>query len=188
VRILIQHVSPESVGPIRMIAIGVDPAGSTTGTCGIVVAGLTESWKCPVLADASCSGAPAEWAKVAIELYVKSKMQAYLIVETNYGGLMCKEILEQAAYEHNIRPQIIEVPARQSKLGRAHPVSLLYQKGEVVHVGVFPGLETEMTTYGGRPGEKSPNRLDALVHAIGFLMLGGVKGYGRPGISGFNLY
>ncbi len=33
-------------------------------------------------------------------------------------------------------------------------------------MGVFPALESELVTFAGRPGERSPNRLDALVWAI----------------------
>jgi hypothetical protein len=39
------------------------------------------------------------------------------------------------------------------------------------HVGGFPELEEEMTTYVPDPGVESPNRMDALVWALTELML-----------------
>jgi hypothetical protein len=37
-------------------------------------------------------------------------------------------------------------------------------------------LEDQMTTYTGRPGEKSPDRMDALVWAVTKLMVGDAAG------------
>jgi hypothetical protein len=50
----------------------------------------------------------------------------------------------------------------------------------VHHVGAFPELEDEMTTW--TPEEESPNRMDALVWALTELMLGKVPGHGRSGV------
>ena len=72
------------------------------------------------------------------------------------------------------------VPSSRGKAVRAEPVKSLYADGRIHHVGHFPELETEMTSW--VPGDnRSPNRLDALVFAITELMLG-KKGYsGRIG-------
>jgi phage terminase large subunit-like protein len=42
----------------------------------------------------------------------------------------------------------------------------MYEEGKMSHVGVFPKLEEEMTTYTGAIGEISPNLLDAQVHGF----------------------
>jgi hypothetical protein len=62
------------------------------------------------------------------------------------------------------------VAASRGKLIRAEPVCALYEKGLVHHVGTFPELESELCTY--VPGNRSPNRLDALVWALSDLLLG----------------
>ena len=51
---------------------------------------------------------------------------------------------------------------------RAEPVSALYEKGRVRHVGAFPALEDEMCDFGpgGLSSGRSPDRLDALVWAL----------------------
>jgi phage terminase large subunit-like protein len=183
----ITYVRPEDVEPFRVIAIAVDPAGVTTGECGIVLAGLNDAGsRCYVFGDVTCSGDPAVWSRRAIEAYMNCTPQigVYIIVEKNYGGGQARLVLENAAREMGVRPVIVEIEARQSKLGRAHPVSLLYQQQKVVHVGIFPQLETELCTFTGAQNQRSPNRMDAMVHAVGHLMLSGVKIYGRD----FGLY
>ncbi len=52
---------------------------------------------------------------------------------------------------------------------RAEPISALYEQGRVHHVGSFPELEDQMSTYAGGSGS-SPDRLDALVYALSDLM------------------
>ena len=63
------------------------------------------------------------------------------------------------------------VHASRGKQIRAEPVAALYEQGKVHHVGCFPLLEDQMCEW--VPGEKSPDRMDALVWAITELM-GGV--------------
>ena len=61
-----------------------------------------------------------------------------------------------------------EVHARRGKYLRAEPVSVLYDKRRVHHVGAFPELEDEMCDFGpgGLSSGRSPDRLDALVWAL----------------------
>ena len=58
-----------------------------------------------------------------------------------------------------------KVHASRGKIIRAEPIAALYEQKKVFHVGSFPQLEEQMTSYvaGGR---KSPDRLDALVWAL----------------------
>ena len=51
-------------------------------------------------------------------------------------------------------------------------MAALYERGLVHHVGSFPELEDEMTSYSGEAGDASPDRMDALVWAITDLALG----------------
>lgn len=62
------------------------------------------------------------------------------------------------------------VVASRGKAIRAEPIAALYEQGRVHHVGAFPELEDEMTTW--TPDEPwSPNHMDALVWAISELGL-----------------
>jgi phage terminase large subunit-like protein len=57
-----------------------------------------------------------------------------------------------------------KVVATHGKRLRAEPVVLLYERGLVHHVGVHPALEAQMSMW--VPGDRSPDRLDALVMAL----------------------
>lgn len=75
------------------------------------------------------------------------------------------------------------VHASRGKVARAEPVSALYGRGRVHHVGAFPALEDEMAGLqvgGGYAGPgRSPDRADALVWALTALL---IDGMGRPGL------
>ena len=47
----------------------------------------------------------------------------------------------------------------------------MYEQGRVHHVGVFPELELQMTTWSPQDDKTSPDRVDALVWALSELMV-----------------
>jgi phage terminase large subunit-like protein len=60
------------------------------------------------------------------------------------------------------------VTATRGKVVRAEPISMLYVRGEVDHAATFAELENQavnMTT-AGYMGERSPDRVDAMVWAL----------------------
>lgn len=66
-----------------------------------------------------------------------------------------------------VKPRIQGVPAKVGKELRAEPVSQLYAQDLVHHVGMFPEYEKQLTTW--RPGQGSPDRMDAGVHVLTLL-------------------
>jgi phage terminase large subunit-like protein len=151
------------------IVVGIDPAGTSTkksDETGIVVVGMLDR-EYYVLADGSGTMAPMVWARAAMNLHDHWKADA-LVPEKNYGGEMVTATLRNVDSFPAIKP----VNSRRGKAIRAEPVVALYEQGKVHHVGIFPDLETQLTEW--VPGSKdSPDRLDALVHAITFLAKGG---------------
>ena len=147
---------------LRRIAIGVDPGHEA----GIVVAALGDASDAYVLEDLSISGSPATWAGQAIAGYHKYKAN---VVERNHGGAMAAQTLATQDATVAVR----EVWASQGKYARAEPVSALYEKGRVHHVGMFAALEDELCNWVPGEGLPSPNRLDALVWALTELLLQG---------------
>ncbi|NEZ65533.1 hypothetical protein D0962_22675 [Leptolyngbyaceae cyanobacterium CCMR0082] len=145
------------------IVIGVDPPGSMTTEAGIVAVGKTANDHYYVLADDSLLGKPNQWANAAIGRYQSLKADT-IAGERNYGGDMVENTIK------NIDPTVgyKDVQATRGKQVRAEPVQQLYEAGQVHHVGHFPDLEKEMCRW--VLGDKSPNRLDALVWAITELM------------------
>ena len=149
---------------IVRIVLAIDPAVTATedsDETGMVIAALVKSGHVLVLEDLSMRDSPAAWAKAAVSRFRHEQWPMDLIIgEANNGGDLV---------ERNIRVELANVPyskvwASRGKVTRAEPVATAYEKGLVHHVGVFPQMEDEMTTF--VPGGKSPNRMDALVYAI----------------------
>ena len=156
--------------PMDRIVVGVDPPGGAT-EAGIVAAGIIHQ-NCPcgnqqrgqahaaVIDDRSTRGSPDEWGNAAVAC-VDATQADRLVAEINYGGDMVEKIIR------SIRPTVpySTVRATRGKAVRAEPIAALYEQGRVHHVGHYPDLEGEMTTWTQDAGW-SPNRLDALVWAL----------------------
>lgn len=155
--------------PLR--CIGVDPsvAENPKDECGIVVVASTgerdlykrQSW---VLEDASVLGAPNVWAQRVVAM--AKKWGCPVVAEVNQGGALVRNAI------NTIDPtvKVLEVHSKYGKALRAEPVTLAYEQGRVHHVGFFAELESQMTSW--VPGEgKSPDRVDALVHALTALLI-----------------
>jgi phage terminase large subunit-like protein len=152
---------------LKEIIVAIDPAITakiTSDETGIIVVGKGIDNRGYVLADKSNIYKPKEWGTIACALYTKYRA-TYLVAESNQGG----DMVEHTINTINMNIPVKMVHASKGKLLRAEPISSLYEKGRISHVGVYPDLEEEMITYTGVPGEASPNRLDALVWALTFL-------------------
>jgi phage terminase large subunit-like protein len=151
------------------VVVAVDPQVADTDAedvaeTGIVVVGLGDDGQGYVLADRSLRASPAGWGKEAVTAYHAHRADR-LVAEVNNGGAMVKHVIETA----DKRVGYQEVHASRGKQTRAEPVAALYEQGRVHHVGTFPELEDQMCSW--VPGERSPDRMDALVWAITELML-----------------
>jgi phage terminase large subunit-like protein len=159
---------------IEQVTVGVDPSGGTD-EIGIIVAALLNEKKYAVLADRSCSGSPAVWGDAVIAAHDDFKADD-VVVERNFGGDMATEVIKQAAdraAQAGKRPdnmiRIKEVSASRGKVMRAEPISLLYEKGRVLHRRGLDQYEGEMMAFSrewDRAVDGSPNRLDAGVWAL----------------------
>lgn len=98
-----------------------------------------------------------------------------VVVETNFGGDMCIDVVRQAAdwEEAKASARPTTCASRKSrphvKAMRAEPVSLLYEKRHVLHRPGLDLLEAEMLNFSrdrDRTGDGSPNRLDGAVRAM----------------------
>ena len=174
------RITLEQKTAMTRIVVAVDPAvsmGESSDETGIVVAGLGENGHGYVLADASGKYAPTDWAREAVRLYHRFGADR-VVAEVNQGGDMVESTLRMV--DPNVSYK--GVHASRGKIARAEPVSALYEQSKIHHVGTFPTLEDQLTSYepGGR---KSPDRLDALVWALTELMVGastiGMIGYLR---------
>jgi hypothetical protein len=146
---------------LTKIVVAVDPTTSAEGTgdaAGVIVAGSLAN-QVYVLEDDTLNGSPLSWAQAAVDAYYKHKANL-IVAEKNQGGEMVAITIKQVDKDVPVKL----VHAARGKNVRAEPVSAKYEKNLVHHVGNFPALEDELCLW--LPGDKSPNRLDALVWAI----------------------
>lgn len=148
------------------IVVAVDPAvtsGEEADEHGIIVAGVGEDGRGYVLADRSLRGTPEAWGRRAVGAFREFDADR-IVAEVNNGGEMVAGVIR------SIDPtlSVTEVRATRAKHVRAEPISALYEQGRISHVGAFPDLEDQMVlmTNAGFEGEKSPDRLDALVWGL----------------------
>ena len=144
------------------IVVGIDPAVTSSDDAdetGIVIVGRGTDKHLYVIGDHSLRGTPSEWGHTAIYAYHLTEADR-IVAEVNNGGEVIESLLR------NIDPSIPykAVRASRGKQIRAEPVAALYEQGLVHHVGTYPILEGQMCEW--IPGEKSPDRMDALVWAV----------------------
>ena len=148
--------------PLIRIVVGVDPAvtsGESSDETGIVTAGLAADGQVYVLGDNSLRASPLEWARAVVRGYNEHNADR-VIGEVNNGGDLVEMNLRQVDRAIPFKA----VHASRGKHIRAEPIAALYEQGKVHHMGTFPQLEDQMCEW--EPGEKSPDRMDALVWAI----------------------
>jgi phage terminase large subunit-like protein len=148
--------------------VGVDPPGEVTAEAGIIVAAgprmVTRGAECAVLADVSVRGRPEQWGKRAVEAFKQFGAEK-IVVEANQGGDMVRAVIQSIDPDVPVQ----KVRASKSKGERAEPVAAKYELGRVHHVGYFPQLESQMVSW-TRGDKISPDRMDALVHAVSELL------------------
>jgi phage terminase large subunit-like protein len=170
--------------PMKTLLIGVDPNAASGqdvmalhaadddeggAECGIIVGGQGIDGHLYVLGDLSDVLSPAGWGSRVVANYEAFKADR-IVGETNNGGDMVEFVVRTAAKDAGLDVVFKKVNASRGKRTRAEPIAALYEQGRAHHVGMFPELEDQMTTW--VPGMKSPDRMDALVWMATEAMLG----------------
>uniref|UniRef100_A0A6M3XTB9 Putative terminase n=1 Tax=viral metagenome TaxID=1070528 RepID=A0A6M3XTB9_9ZZZZ len=146
------------------IVVALDPSTTSAGDeAGIVICGK-KGEQGFVLADKSTEGSPLVWARESVKAYHDWQADC-IVAEKNQGGEMVEITIHQI--DPNVPVKLVH--AARGKQARAEPVSAKSEKGKVHHIGHFPLLEDEMCMW--TPGEESPNRLDAMVWGLTFLIV-----------------
>lgn len=168
------------IARMKRIVIGVDPSGCAgpedfrSDEIGLVAAGVDAQNQGYILEDGSGRYSPDGWARAAVEMFDRWDADA-IVAERNYGGAMVESTIRTA----RARVPVRLVTASRGKAVRAEPVSALYEKGSVSHVGAFPDMEEQFCNFStaGYQGSRSPDRADAGVWALTDLMLGKASTY-----------
>jgi len=153
------------------IAVAVDPEATVSemsSETGIIAGGICKDNHGWILSDGTIKGSPDKWGNAAISEYHKFNADR-IIGEVNNGGDMVEYVIH--TIDKNVSFKAVR--ASRGKYIRAEPVSALYEQGKIHHIGNFPDLEDQLCEW--VPGDKSPDRLDALVWLITELMLEEVK-------------
>ena len=159
----IENTRLDKAPEMKRIVVAVDPAvtsGPDSDETGIVVAGLGIDGRGYILADRSTRDTPLGWAKRVIQAFEDFQADR-IVAEKNQGGDLVEMNLKQ------VSPAIPYkgITAKQGKRLRAEPIAALYEQGRISHIGNFDALEQQMTEWVPDSGS-SPDRLDALVHAL----------------------
>jgi phage terminase large subunit-like protein len=160
-RAMMERARVQAAPELERVVVAVDPpvtGGPRADECGIVVAGLAGD-RVFVLADESLRAAPTAWAERVVGAW-REHHAARIVAEANQGGDLVIELIRS----FDPAAPVTKVIARHGKAARAEPVSLLYERGLVRHVGQFPELEDQMCVFGH--DTRSPDRVDALVWAV----------------------
>lgn len=162
--------------------LGVDPSliGSEDGDwMGVVVVARDVDKHCFVLADRSIRSAGREAARHIWRTFAEYRCDT-LAIEVNLGRQWLttvlkdtyNEMIKDGTFPEYTTPPVKEIFSTHGKKLRAEPVSLRYQQGRVHHVGEFETLEKQMVSFDPLSSKDSPDRLDALVHAVRHLIGG----------------
>jgi phage terminase large subunit-like protein len=166
---------------LSRLVIGVDPPGGIA-ECGIVVVGKGIDGHYYIVGDFSLQGSPGEWAGAVIHAYREFAADR-VVAEKNFGGEMVEHTIRTAKGGRDIPVQV--VTAYRGKALRAEPVASLYERGLVHHVGSYPYLEDQMCTWeADAKNQKSPDRLDAMVHGVSYLLNTSSKSLRRVKVQG----
>ena len=163
---------------MRQVVVGLDPsttANKTSDEAGIVAVGMgmcgcngTAELHGFVLEDATDIYTPVQTCEKVAEVYDR-RLANKVLGETNQGGDWIKSLLR--THPRSSRLAYEGVHAKDGKRLRAEPVSSLYEQGRVHHVGVHAILEDQMCTWDPKSSDDSPDRVDALVHALTHLLI-----------------
>lgn len=182
---LIARARVDVAPALRRRVLVVDPtSGEGKGDeTGIVHAGETLVDGLPhayVLDDRSLRGTPEECASAIATAYDGFDPDR-LYVEDAFGQIAQVKLALRAIGRGEI--PVTPVPSRvgpyavsrrrgsNAKALRAEPVVSLYEQKRVHHVGEFPELEAQQTGWVPDESDFSPDRLEALVHAVTVLLL-----------------
>ena len=160
----------KSAPPMRRIVVAIDPAATSnedSDESGIVVAGLGEDGHGYVLGDHSLRASPDAVCQKAVGAYW-AMCADRVVAEVNNGGEWIEPVVR--AVDKTVAYKAVH--ASRGKRTRAEPISALYEQNRVHHVGAYPKLEDQMTSYTS-DSKESPDRMDALVWGLTELMLGG---------------
>ena len=169
----------------QKVVVAIEASLSADQESGVIVAALDFDDQVYVLADHSGPYPADRWAALVLSLCESRKAACVATGHTDIGKVV-RSWLGQLDRSVSVRLKSLtydgDLPAA--------PVSALYVKGRVHHIGVYPALENQMVSFTARrkrDAQDPPARVAALVWALTELVVGnqpkrarGVWLSGRP--------
>ena len=165
---MINKAQTKELPDLVRAAVAIDPAVTSKDTSdetGIVAGGIDANGFIYITDDLTAIYTPQQTMRVVAGVYDDRKLDM-VVGEQNNGGDYIKEMLFLVAGEM----PYTSVWASRGKVTRAEPIVMLYEQQRVKHYGDLEKMEEEMTTWDAKIGDKSPNRIDALVWLITYLL------------------
>lgn len=149
--------------------VAVDPSGTEHGDETGIIAARRVGALGYVLEDASGHHSAEVWPKKVVEIARKWGASA-IVIERNRG----LDFLRALIRPHDRTIPLKEINVTRRKDDRALPIADLYALGKIIHCPQMPRLEEQMCNWDPRSQDTqrarrkatSPDRIDALVHAI----------------------
>jgi phage terminase large subunit-like protein len=162
----------EHAPDLARVVVAIDPAVSSkegSDETGIVVAGKDGNGHGYVLEDLSGRYPPADWARIAVEAYRRHGADR-IVAEVNQGGDLVGNTIR--TIDSNV--SYTSVRATRGKYTRAEPIAAMYEQNKIHHVGNFPELEDQLTSFvpdldRGKSG--SPDRADSMIWGMTELLV-----------------
>ncbi len=176
---------PEAPAGGRTV-VAVDPSGTVHGDeTGIIVARRVGNFGY-VLADLSGNHDAEKWPDIVVQA-ARRWGAACIVIERNRG----LDFLRALIRTRDKTIALKEINVTRQKDDRAYPVADLYAQGKIFHCPEHKRLEQQQTTWDPRSQDAqrarrkatSPDRIDALVHAISELGLH-MTSVRRPNLDG----
>lgn len=194
-----RHRTPEQMQKVVLAVDANHSDDKKSDECGIQVIGKRENHDDPriahVFADASIGGGPKKWGDRIIEALVAFPEIDEVVVEDDKSLVLdvVARVLRDDLQKIGRPIKVVPMPTgNKSKKKRADPVAVEYQLKHVLHdldprainLGwVLQELEWQWTSWNPKDPSKSPDRVDAIVYGITYLLILGRLGdsWHRPG-------
>jgi hypothetical protein len=172
---MVEKYRVDELPELIRVCVAVDPAvtaNDASDETGIITVAKGVNGHFYVHGDYTGKYSPENTAR-RIAVAYDDKEADMVVAEVNNGGDYIRSVIRLVGGEMPYS----DVHAARGKVTRAEPIALLYSQGRIHHYGKYPKLEDEMTTWIPQSGMKSPNRIDALVWGITYLLDGKVHNF-----------
>jgi phage terminase large subunit-like protein len=169
-------IIPHGIELIKLV-IAIDPAvtsGEEADETGICVVATGSDGHAYVLRDISAALTPRGWARRAVAAYDKYSADR-IIGEANNGGDLVEVNLRTIDVKRRVAYR--KVHASRGKHIRSAPVASLFEQNRVHIVGNMPQMEDQLVAFTdeGYIGGGSPDRAEAMIWGVSYLMLRKIK-------------